>query len=249
MVDTPAGPRGDAANAVLGLRMSLTLPPAPFFLSQLLPVRVTLHNDSSGSITFHGYPDPVPGKSALLVTVSGGQPPLFTLPLGSPFHGPRPPDGQLDAGATLDMELLVPLTASGMVTPIAWARLVDHVTHEAGVVTATELQPFPDGWPSVVIPVAPQIPADRLLQLQRRGAQVLVTAPRGTSPQLLYQDLLTCTDPSVPGHRTLRGMGDWRPLPADGLWEPVCPDTGQQKRWQVMVSAPGFAITSAAWPS
>jgi hypothetical protein len=41
------------------------------------------------------------------------------------------------------MELLVPLTASGMVTLIAWARLVDHVTHEAGVVTATELHPSP----------------------------------------------------------------------------------------------------------
>jgi hypothetical protein len=248
MVDTTAGPRGDAANAVLGLRMSLTLPPAPFFLSQLLPVRVALHNDSSGSVTYHGYPDPVPGKSALLVTISGGQPPLFTLPWYPPFSGPRPPDGRLDAGATLDMELLMPLTASGMVTLIARVRL-DHVTHEAGVATATEVQPFPDGWPSVVISVAPQVPADRMLQLQRRGPQVLVTAPRRTSPQLLYQDLLTCTDPSAPGHRLLRGTADWRPLPGDGLWEPACPDAGQQKRWQVMVSAPGFAITSAAWPS
>jgi hypothetical protein len=62
-------------------------------------------------------------------------------------------------------------------------------------------------------------------------------------PLLLYQDLVTCTGPGQT--KTMIGTHDWRPLPADGLREPDCP--GTQKHWQVMVSAPGFAIASARY--
>jgi hypothetical protein len=219
------------------------VPPGPYFLSELLLVHVSLHNHSGHAIWYDGYPSPVPGKSALFVTVTGGAQPLFDLPWHAPFHGPRPPLGKLNAGETLSMDFLVPLTASGAVTLTARGRLLASVVERASVITTTEWHPVPTGWPAVVLHVASQAPSERILHLHRRGTQVMVTAAHGMVPLLLYQDLVTCTGPGQT--KTMIGTNDWRPLPADGLREPDCP--GTQKHWQVMVSAPGFAIASARY--
>jgi hypothetical protein len=236
-------PRCGATIDTGGLQMALRVPPGPYFLSELLPVHVSLHNHSGHAIWYDGYPSPVPGKSALFVTVTGGAPPLFDLPWHAPFHGPRPPLGTLNAGETLSMDFLVPLTASGAVTLTARGRLLASVVERASVITTTEWHPVPTGWPAVVLHVAAQAPPERILHLHRRGAQVMVTAAQGALPLLLYQDLVTCTGPGQT--KTMIGTDDWQPLPADGLREPDCP--GTQKHWQVMVSAPGFAIASARY--
>jgi hypothetical protein len=141
------------------------------------------------------------------------------------------------------MDFLVPLRASGAVTLAAQACLFSEVAKHQGYVRKTEVQPFPEGWPSVVIDVEPDVPPDRLLTLAQAGARVVATASTATAPELLYQYVVTCTNPV--GQRISRGTRDWQPLPADGLPEPAC--AGRDKHWQVMIATPGYAIASASY--
>lgn len=232
-----------------GVGMALRVAEGPYFLSELLAVQVALHNHRESSIGYLGFLIPAPGRSPFLLILTGGEPPQYDLAWSPPGHGPRPPRMPLAPGQTIALDFLLPLTASGLVTLTAHARLYASVTDHDGYRTTTQLEPFAAGGPSLVLPVAPVVPGERRLQLQRRGTRVDVTAPPEAVPHLVYQFLLTCSTQATPG--TLRtGTRTWQPLPSEDLEEPACPEDAHRhgawrdQRWQVMVSAPGYPIVS-----
>jgi hypothetical protein len=231
-----------------GLQVSLYLPRGPFFLGELLPVTVSLSNHSAKAIGYLGAPTAIACIPALRADLTGGSPPLYTLPAMLLPHCPAPLLRRLGAGQTLIMHLLVPLTASGRVTLAAHAMFASVTRGGSGTLTISSGPgPFMARWPSMTITVAPQAPPDRAIHLFHVGpldlpfphvhSQVFVAAPRDAASHVLYQSSATCT-----------GMGEgtlyWQPLRSTVIHEPGC---GSDETWTIMVSAPGYAIAGGTY--
>jgi hypothetical protein len=231
-----------------GLQMALYLPRGPFFLGELLPVTVSLSNHSAKAIGYLGAPTANACVPAFQVDLTGGSPPLYTLPAMLIPHCPAPMPRQLGAGRALAIPLLAPLTASGRVTLTAHAMFASVTRAGSGTLTISSGPgPFMAGWPAMTITVAPHVPANRAIHLLHVGpldlpflhvdSQVLVDAPRDAASHLLYQWSATCT-----------GMGEgilpWQPLRSTVIHEPVC---GSDEKWTIMVSAPGYAVAGGTY--
>ena len=231
-----------------GLQMSLHLPRGPFFLGELLPVTVSLSNHSAKAVGYLGAPTGDACVPAFQVDLTGGSPPLYTLPAMLHPQCPAPMPRQLGAGQTLTVPLLVPLTASGRVTLTARATFVSVTRGRGTLIISSGPGPFiTGGWPSTTITVAPHAPADRAIHLLHVGpldlpflhvdSQVFVDAPRDAASHLLYQSSATCT-----------GIGEgtlyWQPLASTVIREPGC---GSDEKWTMMVSAPGCAIAAGTY--
>ncbi len=236
-------PRADGGPSIVareragGLELSLSAPRGPFFLSELLPVTVALHNQSGAAVGYFGAFTPTLCGSAVDVLVAGS-PPLYTPPRAilPSCPAPRPIPGGLAPGRAVSVRLLVPVTASGRVT-VAVHMLFVTATHRegAGVWYSSGPGPFAARWPTLAIDVAPRVPADRAIRLRPSGASLHIVAPPPARSSLLYQEVSVCGNEGS-------GDADWQPLGAGTIAPPRCAGQG---RWSVLVSAPGFAIASA----
>ncbi len=231
--------------------MSLRIAPGPYFLGQLIHVRASLINQARKGVWVLGDrawgKTPVGGRSALNVLLGGGSAPTYHLPFFPGFVGggvilPQ----RLDPGQRIVMDFLVALTASGRVTLLATAEF--YRRGAGGAFAFDQLpSPFPYGGPSLQISVSPRPPATRVLLLRKTRDGLRVVSPPSAHPSLLYASFFQCTAPpsSTSGLRaSAEGPDDWQPLPTDVIFQPACAP-GWTLLWQVMVSAPGYAITSA----
>jgi len=91
-----------------GLTVSLEVLAAPLFLGELLPVTVSLANDSPRAMHYVGPPTRLLCNSVVFVTLSGGKPGLS--PVYPPCPAGFPGLQELPPGNTLRVGLLVPLT-------------------------------------------------------------------------------------------------------------------------------------------
>jgi len=212
--------------------MSLWTGTGPYFLSELLPVHVSLRNTSHRSLAYIGWPTDTPCVPALSVSVVGGSPPLYVLPSllvpscpGSPLHWLAP-------GQTLTVALLIPLTASGHVTLVAQTYVP--------TASRSDLSALKGRWPSLTITITinAHIPPNRTFRLHHYDSLVAVSSPPGARPHLLYQYQVASLVDST-------GNFVWEPLSSGVVHDTRDASWGGQ--WLVMVSAPGYAITTAVY--
>ncbi len=71
---------GEAIGEAGGIQLSLRLATGPYFLSELLPVRIALRNHTSHALSLDGDPTPDFANPALGVSTSGGTFPTYALP-------------------------------------------------------------------------------------------------------------------------------------------------------------------------
>lgn len=243
-----------------GLEMTLRLPRGPYFLGELLPVAVTLRNRSGAAISYFGWPTAGACGATFSIYASGGAAPLYVLP---PMIMPSCPASlphQLKPGGVLAANLLVPLTASGRVTVAAQAELATITRNQSGGQSISWTpSPIKPGWPSMTIAVAPRAPASRvihlihvgpinlrLFSLFNGGPRVLVAAPRGAVPHLLYQLQTACV--SAGGTAYYSQSGYWQPLQSVEIDDPGCGGgISGAETWTLLVGAPGYAIASGSY--
>ncbi len=217
-------------SATNGLLMSLYVPPAVSFLSELLPVTVSLHNQSNRMLNYYGWPYSQSCASMIVVTVTGGSRPFYPfLHHTTRACGLIPPLQHLASGQTLQVTRFVPLTASGRVTITAHAYSFFHLKSMSLGVTDAR----------VVIHVTTQVPISRILYVQYARHEVTVVVAHGERPRLLYQDYVVCT---TTRYKETVTRGQWLPVPAGGIHPPDC--NGSHKEWYVSIGSPGFAIAS-----
>lgn len=229
-----------------GLEMSMKITPGPYFLGELLAVDLSLTNHTHPSLILSGNSD---GSDAhpcssysLRPKLTGGTSPhysLYTKPVpfvyncGVMGYGPA-----LVPGKTIVDHFYVLLTSSGEVTL-------------AGVAVFNTLSPLTGHLPTLHIQVAPQVPAGRMISLQRQGSEVMVRAPSGL--HLIGQTYILCqvssTDRGTPG-----GYDYWQTLSTHALQRPECPDingwvNGQQVTthwtivlWKYAIGAIGYEV-------
>ena len=220
-----------------GLQMRIALPPGPYFLSELLPVQLTLANDSSTTYQVQGSPVAGDCDSALWVESSGGGLPTSTVT--SPVIScPGGLPTVLAPGQHWSMAQFFPLTSSGRVTLSTHATFFT-VSREPGGGTAYTgwVGPFTRGWPSVTIQVAPLAPASRKIILAPAIGHLIIIPP--PKAQLYYLYMVTCTEGNGSEMAT---NGYWHPISTRVLTEPGC--SGLLERWYYSVGAPGYAIAS-----
>jgi hypothetical protein len=222
-----------------GLQMSIAVPPGPYFLSELLAVRLTLANHSQTTYQVQGYPGPSYCDTAIWVGQSGGGPPTYQWP-NFPVGHCAPGVSTLAPGAHWSFVLFLPLTPSGSVTLSAQATFFTVVSTEPDGSTSSTagVGPFTQGWPSVTIQVVPRVPLNRTIGLAVANGRVRISAAPGA--QLYYLYSVACWEGYGTGYGSTNGY--WQPISSTTLAEPSCP--GAPERWQYSVAAPGYAIAS-----
>jgi len=238
MQSTVAGgkppPGRDRSTIVAGhLVMTLWTEPGPYFLKELLPVHVSLRNKSPRAIGYFGLPTDTPCGRALYVSTRGGSRPFYALPQLQPPSCPGSGLQRLAPGQVLTVHLLLPLTASNYVTFVAQANFAAEPTASQADVATLQRR-----WPSLTIWVDAHTPPHRILQLHHHGSRILVSGVNSATAHLLYQY-------QVVSAINLTGNFAWEPLPSGMIVDPR--ESGSDARWIIMVSAPGYAITTATY--
>lgn len=233
---------GVATVRASGLILSLRLPGGPYFLGELLRIRVALSNHSPHAVTYYGGPQ-AGCNAALSVALTGGSAPASGFPWYTVLGcGGVPPPHSLTPGATLTNAVLVPLTVSGRVRLAAGISFWTTTRAGGQIINTTGPGPFARRWPTVITFVARQPPPDRVLTLQHTVSGVRVIVPHGTQPHLVYQDVLACR---ADAGTWLTGTNHWASLEGRSLPDQGC--AAGDETWQVMISAPGFTIVSGAY--
>ena len=244
----PMGPPVAAVVRAGGVTMSVRVPPSPYFLSELLPVDVALSNHSRAPITLGGAAVPSPCGSALGAWLTGGTAPHFVLRAPTTHICPSFAGGTTTVapGHTLTIRQWLPLTESGHLTLTAVAYFLKmSTTSGGGQVITTGVNPLGRRWPSLVLTVAPTVPAGRTLTLIQIGPAVFVRVPLRLRSQLRYLYGVSCRDPQGPGG-TGSGNFGWQPLAGGVAYDPGCP--GIDEQWTVAMGLPGYAIATATYP-
>jgi hypothetical protein len=237
---------GPSASARAGgLQMSIAVSPGPYFLSELLEVRLTLANQSQTTYSVEGSLQPNYCDSALWVGQSGGEPPDYQWPMLPLLQSVRCAilPSTLAPGEHWSSVQFIPLTPSGRVTLSAQATFANVVSTEPDggtVSTGGVVGPFTRGWPSVTLQVAPQVPANRAIGLAAANGRLSISPPPGARAHLYYVYIVTCSQGGGTGEADSNGY--WQPISSTVLAEPNC--SGTQERWRYSVAAPGYAITS-----
>ena len=231
-----------------GVTMSVRVPPGPYFLSELLPVDVALSNHSRAPITLGGAAVPNPCGSALDAWPTGGTAPHFVLRASTTHSCPGGVGGMTTVapGHTFTIRQWLPLTDSGHLMLMAVAHVLKvSTTSGGGQVITTGVNPVGGRWPSLVLTVAPTVPAGRTLTLIQIGPAVFVRVPLRLRSQLRYLYGVTCRDPQGPGGTGTGNFG-WQPLASGVAYDPGCP--GIDEQWTVAMGLPGYAIATATYP-
>jgi hypothetical protein len=186
----PMSPPVAAVVRAGAVTMSVRVPPGPYFLSELLPVDVALSNHSRAPITLGGAAVPSPCGSALGAWLTGGTAPYFALRASTTHGCPLFAGGTTTVapGHTLTIRQGLPLTASGHLTLMAGAQFLKvSTTSGGGQAITTGVNPLGGRWPSLVLTVAPTIPA------ARSRSSRLVRLCLCTSPCASVRSCATCT--------------------------------------------------------
>jgi hypothetical protein len=178
-----------------GITLTMRIPGGPYFLSELLPVAMTLSNHS--------------GKMAYVLaggcvaetwaSLSGGRPsryrdPSATLTIRCPGPMPMP----LVARAINHGKQLLVLTTSGAVTLTEHAGLQfiaptkKAVSFQGVNIANMGVDAFAMHAPSFTLQVAEQVPSGRQIQVQRRGNTIAIMAPATARSHLLYESTFSC---------------------------------------------------------
>ncbi len=224
-----------AHTEVNSVETTLSITPGPYFLSELLSVDITLTNHSQHTIMLGGAPAVNTCNGAFSVTLKGGQEPHYDSP-GNNFMMSCPPGmTKLATNKPLSVHGYIPLTRSSTVTIAVDVRISTITQSQNGTLYTQGNSLLAGHWPAIAITVAPQIPSDRQFSLQSQGNDVIVNAPSGIRPQLVYFYTVNCLHGS--------GTNDgWDTLKATILHEPYCDDP--LRHWMYAVSAPSYAIAA-----
>lgn len=255
--DATAGPNGaaltaggpSATAAADGLTLSLRVSPGPYFLSELVAVRMTLTNGSNVASQLQGVPETNDCAQAIGVLLAGGQAPRYTVPTQGQVSCPDL-SSTLHVGETWTIDQLLPLTASGNVTLTTQVRFIVSGTEADGMVYETGgAGPFMGRWPVLRLAVAPGVPAARAILLHPINVlgihRVSVAAPEGARGRLFAITDVTCHGGG--SEMTESPSLTWRLVSGDTLDEPGCP--GDDAVWSYSVGAPGYAIASGRYPA
>lgn len=198
----------------------------PYFLSELLPVDVSLTNHAQHTIVLAGTGRTADQcfASALMVRLTEGSKPSFTFPKLDTFCTLPAFMTQVKPGQTLTISQYVPLTMS------------KGVTLTMGPANQYATDPLKGHWPEIRIQVNTHVDPDRALSLQSQGKQVTIHVPAGLQAHLLFMETITC------GTYENGNGGQWTALSTNTLQEPSCPTV--PRHWNYIVSAPGYAIVS-----
>lgn len=198
----------------------------PYFLSELLPIDVSLTNHTHQPVVLDGvnHTADLCFSSALMVQVTAGGNPSYTFPRLDVACTQPAFFTEVKPGQTITIHQYIPLTRSRA------------VTLTMGPSTSYRADPLNGRWPTVHIQVNPQVPQNRVLSLQSRQRQVVIGIPAGAKAHLLYMQTMSC-------ERYFDSSGSrWTPLATTVLHEPACPTT--HPHWEYIVSAPGYPIVS-----
>jgi hypothetical protein len=225
------GPTAEVAAG--GLVLSLRVERGPYFLSELVAVKMTLSNRSLTTYTMQGTPRPNNCAQAVWIFLTGGEDPQYTLPVQGWIHC-APGTSTLLPGQTWTVETFLPLTASGAVT----------LTAHASFLGSSNDGPFAGRWPAVHLTVAPTIPPGRMIALDKSlPDQVTVTRPQEALAHLFAVYEMRCNDSYG---MMIAAQFAWRPINGTILREPDC--SGNGRVWTYAIGAPGYAVASGAYP-
>jgi hypothetical protein len=219
-----------------GIDEAFQITPGPYFISQLLQVKMTLTNHRQQVVQIDGGSC---GSGPLEIDQSGGTNPKYQMPLTQiAVSCPGPWPESVAPGQTITDQDYIVLGSSGAVTlteNVGFVTMTIQVEHGQQIKSfTTGKDPLDGHWPSLHINVAAQIPSDRVLTLQTGVASASVTGPANVLSHLIYKDTYTCDDGSGDGAQLM-----WTPMTHTGLHAPGCPAT-----WTYVVSAPGYAVAS-----
>jgi hypothetical protein len=200
----------------------------PYFLSELLPIDVSLTNHTHQPVVLEGINRTADlcFSSALMVQVIAGGNPSFTFPKLDVACTQPAFATEVKPGQTITIHQYVPLTRSREVT-LTMGPSSYHLS-----------DPLNGHWPTVHIQVNPQVPQDRALSLQNQQRQVMIDMPAGAKAHLLYMQTITCEN--YFGSINIQ----WTPLLTNVLDEPTC--LTAHPHWKYIVSAPGYAIVAGS---
>jgi len=232
----PLPPGPSATRDDCGLRLTIGLPPGPYFRRELLPVALTVVNRGIRPLEY--------ATSCLgplfYVSLLGGRGELWPVGLIDFIGcGPSPLSRQLlPPGGSLVFRTLIGLPVAGRI--VVEGQFVPELTH-AGLATY-----FATGWPGVAIIVAAKTPTGRTLAVTRRGHSVYLAGYPASSPPAVGEEATAFVEPPtgacLPGG-TLR----WLPLRGGSLHDDGCRPDEHQEQWRVLIGAPGYAIFSATY--
>ncbi|QBD80846.1 hypothetical protein EPA93_34715 [Ktedonosporobacter rubrisoli] len=242
-------------RAINGLQASMQITMGePYFLSELLPVEVSLsnHTEEAFLLDRRNRPTDYAYESALPVTLSGGEAPFYSFPQLDIGRFNVRYKTNLLPGQTLKLRQLVPLTRSKEVRLTMGATFL----RDYSFPTASPLDGY---WPSLTLHVNAYVPSTHAISLQPQGPEVLIVAPAAACPHLLYLNSITCESKFELEHGPVGGCIDgkafWRPLSSPILRVPECPSgrpdicPRTNLEWKYAVSAPGFPIVGGShWP-
>lgn len=224
-----SGPGPTAQTQAHGLEASMrVLIGGPYFLSELLPIDVSLTNHTHQPVDLDGSNRTADlcFSSALMVQVTAGSNPSFSFPKLDVACTQPAFMIEVKPGQTITIHQYIPLTRSREVT-LTMGPSSPHLA-----------DPLGGHWPTIHIQVNSQVPQDRALSLQKQQKQAIIDMPAGAKAHLLYMQTITCEN-------YLDSSGDqWTPLSATVLHEPTCPTT--HPHWEYIVSAPGYSIVSGS---
>lgn len=248
-VATPALPTGNnqgltiiASSTVDGLTMTLAITPGPYFLSEMLEVKVTLVNNSAKNV----YPGlPFTGGTCgyypgVEINYTGNQ---FIIPIAFDHSCPYIPARPLtlEPGKTTSVTKYVPLQQSGQMTLMALANFYAGPASQQVFPGPTSV-PDPFGKQGLVarIQVAKTIPAHLKIPFTVKGYYVTVEAPKSAKGPLLYAYSIGCQDYNNDGGSTWSGNFGWDTLTNPTIRRPGCP--GKNLQWSFAFAIPGYAV-------
>jgi hypothetical protein len=235
-----------AHSSAGGLEMSLRLTPGPYFLSEMLAADISLTNTTSKTY-YVGIPfiNSACGYTTG-ITITGGGAPHYQIPISTDHSCPYIPAATtLKPGQTLTASKYVPLTDSGRMTLTAeTAFYTKNASNSFPSYTSTPA-PLDGHWPTAQINVNSSIPADRQLSFKIQGSHVIVTAPQGIPPHLLYLYGVSCQDFHDTGG-TGTGNYGWEAISSNQVSVPGCP--GKNVQWSFAFASPGYATVTGNYP-
>lgn len=232
-----------ASSTADGLTMSLAITPGPYFLSEMLAVKVTLTNNSQKN----AYPGlPFAGSACgyypgVEIAYTGN--PQFPIPIAfdhsCPYIPARP--ATLKPGQTVSFLGYIPLQQSGQLTLTSPANFYTGPASQQIFPEPTSI-PDPFGSQGLVarIHVSPTIPADRRIPFKVQRYNAIVEAPLSARGPLLYAYSIGCQDYNNDGGSTWSGNFSWDTLTNATVRRPGCP--GKNLQWSFAFAIPGYAV-------
>lgn len=270
LVPAPTGASSKGTVSALrddgGLRLALALPPGPYFRDELLPVTVTLTNNTAKPIQYLGAPNAGPcGVNALDGVLMDGNQYVAPLSTDSPLPSCRPPrltPTTLKPGGMLRTRVLLGLPVAGRLTVTGRAsfpptmRVASSGLIEPGGPLAplrpafpalfrSDHVPFAGGWPRITVDVGTRIPPDKTLYLARYGHTVYLRSRWGQTGVRILQPVAQQAAVSATAQGEAWALASpWASLTPTGLTDP---GDGGSEKWEVLAGAPGYAIAHAVY--